>query len=71
MDSKRLDHKLDSKACGTILLDIPNNSEEQTAIHCRQCGAYLGEWGELQDDFHKQAGDTQAFGLNHGNIVKK
>ncbi|UVK47997.1 hypothetical protein DBIPINDM_008399 (plasmid) [Mesorhizobium sp. AR02] len=71
MDSKRLDHKLDCKACGTILLDIPNNAEEHTAIHCSQCGAYLGEWGELQDDFHKQAGDTQAFDLNHGNIVKK
>ena len=71
MGSKRLDHKLDCKACGTILMDIPDNPQEHTAISCSQCGAYLGEWGELQDDFHNQARDTQAFDLNHGNISKK
>ena len=52
-------------------MDIPGNSEEQTAIHCSSCGAYMGEWGELQDDFQKQAGRTEAFDLNHGNITRK
>lgn len=52
-------------------MDIPDNAEEDTAIHCSQCGAHLGKWGELQDDFHKQAVNTGAFDLKHGNIVKK
>jgi hypothetical protein len=42
MDSKRLDHKLDCKACGKILMDIPDNAEEHTAIHCSQCGGVQG-----------------------------
>ncbi len=71
MNSKRLDHKLDCKAGGTIRMDIPENAEEHTAIHCSSCGAYMGEWGELQDDFQKQAGRTEAFDLNNGNITKK
>lgn len=71
MDPKRLDHKLDCKACGTVQLDIPDNATDSTPIHCSNCGRYLGDWGELQDDFHRQAGDAQAFDLNHGNIIKK
>jgi hypothetical protein len=71
MDSKRLDHKLDCKACGTIRMDIPEYAQEHTPIHCSSCGAYLGEWGELQDDFQRQAGGSQAFDLNHGNIIRK
>ncbi|WP_152536236.1 hypothetical protein [Mesorhizobium loti] len=71
MDAKKLDHKLDCKTCGTIRMDIPADATEHTQIHCSGCGGYLGEWGELQDDFHRQAGDTQAFDLNHGNIIKK
>ncbi|UVK41775.1 hypothetical protein LHFGNBLO_005804 [Mesorhizobium sp. AR10] len=71
MDNKRLDHKLDCKACGTIQMDIPDSAEEHTPIHCSKCGGYLGEWGELQDDFSKQARGAQAFDLNHGNITKK
>lgn len=51
-------------------MDIPENAEEYTAIHCSSCGAYMGEWGALQDDFQKQAGRTEAFDLNHGDIKK-
>ncbi|MER9327876.1 hypothetical protein [Mesorhizobium sp. M0488] len=68
---RKLDDKLDCKACGTILMDIPENATESTPIHCSKCGAYLGEWGELQDDFYRQAHGTGAFDLNHGNILKK
>ena len=71
MAAKQLDHKLDCKACGKIQMDIPDDATESTPIHCSICGGYLGEWGELQDDFHRQAGDTQAFDLNHGTITKK
>lgn len=30
MDPKRLDHKLDCKACGTIQMDIPDNANDST-----------------------------------------
>ncbi|WP_292186383.1 hypothetical protein [Mesorhizobium sp.] len=68
---RRLDDKLDCKACGTIQMDIPDNAKESTPIHCSNCGAFLGEWGELQDDFYRQARGTEAFDLRNGNIIKK
>ncbi|MER9755385.1 hypothetical protein NKJ46_18345 [Mesorhizobium sp. M0166] len=71
MDDKRLDHKLDCKACGTVRMDIPENATEATPVHCSSCGAYLGKWGDLQDDFYAQARGTQAFDLNNGNITRK
>ncbi|PWJ86968.1 hypothetical protein C8D77_12066 [Mesorhizobium loti] len=71
MGARRLDHKLDCKACRTVRMDIPEDAEEHTRIHCSSCGAFLGEWGELQDDFYAQARGTEAFDLNNGNITKK
>ncbi len=67
---KLLDDKLDCKKCGTIYLDIPDDATESTGIHCSTCGGYLGEWGELQDDFNLQAGHG-VFDLNDGQIEKK
>ena len=55
MRKARLDRKLECKACKTILLDIPADAEEGTPIHCTGCGAYIGTWGELQDDFVAQS----------------
>ncbi|MER8395553.1 hypothetical protein NKH10_27455 [Mesorhizobium sp. M1340] len=71
MDSKRLNHKLECKACGTILMAIPDNPDDDTPVRCSNCGGYLGQWGELRDDFYKQARGAQAFDLNQGNIIKK
>ncbi|WP_292383171.1 hypothetical protein [Mesorhizobium sp.] len=68
---RQLDDKLDCKACGTIQMDIPDGAKESTPIYCSNCGAFLGEWGELQDDFHRQARGTEAFDLRDGNIIKK
>ncbi|WP_164747970.1 hypothetical protein [Mesorhizobium sp. M7A.F.Ca.CA.002.14.1.2] len=68
---RRLDDKLDCKACGTIQMDIPDDANESTPIHCSNCGAFLGEWGELQDDFYRQARGTEAFDLRNGTIIKK
>ncbi len=68
--AKKLDHKLDCKTCGTIYLDIPDGATETTKITCSTCGGYLGEWGELQDDFNRQAGHG-VFDLKDGQIVKK
>ncbi|ESY74916.1 hypothetical protein X743_06570 [Mesorhizobium sp. LNHC252B00] len=52
-------------------MDIPDNAKESTPIYCSNCGAFLGEWGELQDDFYRQARGTEAFDLRDGNIIKK
>ncbi|AZO57712.1 hypothetical protein EJ077_17420 [Mesorhizobium sp. M8A.F.Ca.ET.057.01.1.1] len=52
-------------------MDIPDDAKESTPIYCSNCGAFLGEWGELQDDFHRQARGTEAFDLRDGNIIKK
>jgi hypothetical protein len=64
---KRLDDKLDCKRCGTISLDIPDGALEDTPIHCSSCGDFMGTWGELQDNFHKQA-RIGAYDLKDGNI---
>jgi hypothetical protein len=64
---KRLDDKLDCKRCGTISLEIPDDAMECTPIHCSKCGGLMGTWGELQDNFDKQA-NVGAFDLEDGNI---
>lgn len=64
---KRLDHKLDCKACGTIYLDVPDDVLEDSLIHCSHCHAILGRWGELQRDFYRQAGEG-IFHLHDGQI---
>ncbi|MBM2710025.1 hypothetical protein JQK88_02005 [Mesorhizobium caraganae] len=53
------------------LRDIPDNATGSTPIHCSTCGAFLGEWGELQDDFYRQARGAEAFDLRNGNVIKK
>jgi|APFEC2959095136_1045048.scaffolds.fasta_scaffold00423_15 LSD1 subclass zinc finger protein len=68
--AKLLDHKLDCKKCGTIYLDIPDGATESTQIRCSTCGGFIGEWGELQDDFNRQAGDG-VFDLKDGQIEKR
>ena len=65
-----LDYKLECKTCKPILLDIPAEATEETPIHCSTCGAYLGSWGELQDDFARQITDADALELKHGIIIK-
>ncbi len=70
MARKRLDDKLDCKACGTVQMDIPDDVTDETPIHCSNCGAYLGTWGELVDDFAKQTHSGEMFDLNKGNITE-
>lgn len=66
-----MDRKLECKACKTILLDIPADAEEGTPIHCTGCGAYIGTWGELQDDFAAQIRDAAALEFKQGTIFKR
>jgi hypothetical protein len=51
-------------------MDIPEGATELTPIHCNNCGAFLGTWGDLQDDFHKQIADADSLDLNKGTITK-
>lgn len=70
--SKRLDHKLDCKTCGTIYLDIPEDASDDTPIECSTCGAPLGTWGALQHDFYLQSlGTTGVFDLHDGQFDEK
>ena len=69
---KRLNHKLDCKDCGTIYLDIPDDADDDTPIRCSTCGAALGTWGSLQDDFLVQTqGTSGAFDLSEGQFEEK
>lgn len=68
--SKRLDHKLDCKTCGTIYLDIPDDASDDTAIACSTCQQVLGSWGELKHDFYTQSG-SGVFDLNEGQIRRR
>ncbi|RUM95629.1 hypothetical protein EET67_21945 [Pseudaminobacter arsenicus] len=52
-----LDGKLECATCGTIRMLIPKKADELTEIHCSSCGRLLGTWGELQDEFAREAGD--------------
>lgn len=52
-----LDGKLECASCGTIRMLIPKKADDLTEIHCSSCGRYLGTWGELQDEFAREAGD--------------
>ncbi|MFU0504604.1 hypothetical protein [Pseudaminobacter sp. NGMCC 1.201702] len=70
MTRKKLNDKLDCKACGTIQMDIPEHAEEHTPIHRANCGVYLGQWGELQDDLAKQIRDAEVLDLDQGTITK-
>ena len=67
---RKLNDKLDCKKCGTIQMRVPKDATEETIIHCSNCGANLGAWGELQDDFNKQISDAASLDLNHGTITK-
>jgi hypothetical protein len=70
MARRQLDDKLDCKKCGTIQMDIPDPVTDETAIHCSNCGVYLGTWGELQDDFHMQIQGAEVLDLNRGTITE-
>jgi hypothetical protein len=70
MTRRKLDDKLDCKKCGTIQMDIPADADDETAIHCSNCGDYLGTWGELQRDFAKQIGNVDSVDLDHGTMTK-
>ena len=71
MTTKRLDDKLDCKACGTIQMDIPADATDDTSIYCSNCGACLGMWGELQDDFARQIKNAESLELKQGTIMKR
>ena len=71
MSKVRLDGKLECKACGKILMDIPEGATEHTLIKCSQCGGDLGEWGILQDEFAREVSGARVLELSKGTITKQ
>lgn len=67
---KYLNEKLECPDCGTITLDIPDDAVETSQIHCSQCKKYLGEWGDLQDSFSRQAG-AGVFDVSLGRFARR
>ncbi|TIN45173.1 MAG: hypothetical protein E5Y25_11690 [Mesorhizobium sp.] len=57
-------HAQESAACA----DLP--IARWWAIHCAECGKYLGTWDELQTDFERQGGTEGVFRLDKGRIQK-
>ena len=62
-----LDGKLECVSCGMILLDIPKNATDLSPIQCAKCSAFLGTWGEIQDEFLRELGKG-VFEANHGRL---
>ena len=67
MSREYLNGKLECPSCKTILLDIPEDVGEFTAISCAKCQTLLGTWGELEREFIRQLRDG-VFDLNHGRL---
>ncbi|RUM95436.1 hypothetical protein EET67_23370 [Pseudaminobacter arsenicus] len=64
-----LDGKLECADCGTIRMLIPQKADGNTEIHCSICGRLLGSWGDLQDEFAREAVDG-VFELKGGRIKR-
>ncbi|WP_415723022.1 hypothetical protein [Pseudaminobacter sp. NGMCC 1.201702] len=69
-ESGYLDGKLECKTCGTITMVIPEGAGESTLIQCSKCGGLLGTWGELQDEFMREARNIDVLELKGGRIRK-
>lgn len=68
--ARHLNHKLECKNCGTIYLDIPDDVNSASPIHCSTCGLFLGRWEELETDFAAQGGQSGVFRMENGEITQ-
>ncbi|UXN66572.1 hypothetical protein N8E89_26145 (plasmid) [Phyllobacterium sp. A18/5-2] len=68
---QRLDNKLVCPQCDTIYLTLTQNMSGYTPIHCSSCGEYLGTWGELEQDFIAQGGESGVFEMHDGQIIRR
>lgn len=62
--------KLVCKTCGLTQMTIPADAGEHTSISCSSCGAHLGKWGQLQNEFLKQTAGADTMDMKHGTIIK-
>jgi hypothetical protein len=53
-------------ACGSLSVDLPEELESSTVVHCDRCGHSLGAWGDLQKKFTQVV--QGAFELDEGRI---
>jgi hypothetical protein len=68
---QRLNNKLACPKCGTIYLTLTQNVTYSSPIHCSSCGEYLGTWGELEQDFIAQGGESGVFEMHDGQIIRR
>ncbi|UXN66180.1 hypothetical protein N8E89_23595 (plasmid) [Phyllobacterium sp. A18/5-2] len=68
---QRLNNKLACPKCHTIYLTLTKNVGFDTPIHCSSCGEYLGTWGELEQDFIAQGGESGVFEMHDGQIIRR
>lgn len=68
---QRLNNKLACPKCGTIYLTLTQNVTYSSPIHCSSCGEYLETWGELEQDFIAQGGESGVFEMRDGQIVRR
>ena len=69
--AQRLDNKLKCPNCRTIYLTLTQCVGFDTPIHCSSCGEYLGTWGELEEDFIAQGGESGVFEMHDGQIIRR
>ncbi len=70
MKQQFLGRKLQCSNCGTIYLDIPEDATESTIVTCSKCTLRLGTWGELQDEYFRQAG-SGVFEIRSGRFKRR
>jgi hypothetical protein len=70
MTKSQLNDKLDCQRCGTIQMAVSEDAVDETPVHCRNCGRYLGTWGELQRHFARQIGSADSIDLDRGTMTK-
>jgi hypothetical protein len=49
---------------------IPDNANEETPMHCGNCGGCLGHWEEQQRTSQGQMANAESIDLNHGTITR-
>jgi uncharacterized Zn finger protein len=71
MAQGHLNSALRCAECGTVRLDLPKHDDDvNTIVTCSTCRKPMGTWGELQNEFMKQAG-SGVFSIEDGQFIKR
>ncbi|NTS31352.1 hypothetical protein HQ945_08805 [Phyllobacterium sp. BT25] len=62
--------RLQCEECETIYLSIPETALSNSPIFCSDCGAFMGRWSDIKDEFFSQGGRDGIFELRDGQIMR-